>query len=508
MTSTTKLTGSAKRLLAFCGTAASLMAQPLPNVVILYGDDMGIGDLGVNNPDSKIPTPNLDRMAAQGMNLKDGHASSGICTPSRYALLTGRAHWRDFHGIVGAFGRPVFKENQLTLPRMLTEKGYSTVCIGKWHLGWDWNALRKPGTESDSIQPEDFDWNLPIPGGPLAVGFDRYFGDDVINIPPYTWIEDDRIFQAPDVLMDTDLWMPIKEGRWECREGPMVSDWDPYEVMPTLTRRSVDFILSRKDQTQPFFLYHSFPSPHAPIIPNDEFDGISQAGPYGDFVYETDDAVGQILRALEEIGQADNTLVIFSSDNGAENYAFERDQKYDHWSSAPFRGRKRDIYEGGHHVPTIIRWPGVIQPGTVSTSLFAQTDIMATVAAVVGYELPTDSAEDSFDFLPYLKGETSSGPRTAMVHNTSRDKYAIRDGDWLLIDAPTGYTSRPPPDEWYFKHGYTTGDDLPVELYNLKADLGQRHNLAAGHPERILEMRALLQQLREQGYTAPRLRTP
>lgn len=496
---------SVSTLLALCGTAASLMAHPLPNILILYTDDMGFGDLGVNNPASKIPTPHLDRLAGEGMNLKDGHSSSGICTPSRYALLTGRAHWRDFHGIVGSFGRPVFRENQLTLQQMLAEAGYTTACIGKWHLGWDWDAIRKPGTERDSLQPEDFDWSLPVPGGPLAVGFHHYFGDDVINFPPYAWIEDDRILQAPDVMMDTDLWKPIKEGRWESRPGPMVSGWDPYEVLPTLTRRSVDFIRSRKGQSQPFFLYHSFPSPHAPIIPNDEFDGKSQAGAYGDFVYETDDAVGQLLRALEEIGQAENTIVIFPSDNGAENYAFERDRLFGHWSSAPFRGRKRDLYEGGHHVPTIIRWPGVIEPGRVSTSLFAQTDILATVAAAIGYNLPDDAAEDSFDFLPYFRGEVPGGPRTALVHNTSRDRYALRDGDWLLIDTPTGYTSRPAPDDWYERHGYPPGEEFPVELYNLKEDIGQRHNLAPAHPEKVRQMQALLQQHREQGHTAPRL---
>ncbi len=487
------------------GATASSPAHKRPNILILYTDDMGFGDLGANNPNSKIPTPNLDRLAAQGMNLRDAHASSGICTPSRYALLTGRHHWRDFHGIVGALGRPVFKQNQLTLPQILAESGYTTACIGKWHLGWDWGALRKPGAEPTSIRPEDFDWTRPVPGGPLSVGFQHYFGDDVINFPPYTWIEDDRVLQAPDTPLNTEGWKPIKEGRWECRDGPMADDWDPYQVMPALTRRSVEFIRSRKDQAQPFFLYHAFPTPHAPIIPDDTFDGKSQAGPYGDLVYQTDDACGQILRALEEIGEADNTIVLFSSDNGTEDYAFARDEKYDHWSSAPLRGRKRDIYEGGHHVPTLIRWPGVIQAGTISDTLFSQTDIMATVASLIGYELPPDSAEDSFDFLPYFRGETPAGPRTAMVHNTSKDVYAIRDGDWLLINAPSGYMRHPAPDAWHAKHGYTEINELPVELYDLNSDLGQRRNLAADHPERIEQMQALLRQLREQGRTAPRL---
>ncbi len=479
--------------------AAPVFSQQKPNIVILYVDDMGFGDFGVNNPDSKIPTPNLDQLAATGMNFTDGHSSSGVCTPSRYALLTGRHHWRDFHGIVNAFGRPVFKEGQLTMPQMLREKGYATACIGKWHLGWDWDAIRKPGTKSNSVHYDDFDWSKPIPGGPLAHGFDHYFGDTVINFPPYGWIEDDKLVEAPDTMMDTKLWKPIKEGNWECRPGPMVTGWDPYENLPTLTQRSVDYVLSRKGNQQPFFLYVPFPSPHAPIIPNDEFDGKSDAGPYGDFVFETDDACGRIMKAIEQIGQADNTIIVFSSDNGAEGYAYARDQKYDHWSSAPFRGLKRDIYEGGHHVPFIIRWPGVIEPGSVSHALISQIDLMATFAAAIGFEIPEGQAIDSFNFLPHLKGGAKA-PRTQMVHNTRKEHYAVRDGDWVLIDAKTGYTGRAAPKEWLEKHNYPPDDGQPVKLYNLREDIGQRYNLAAKHPQRVKEMQTLLERIRASRY--------
>ena len=472
-----------------------------PNIMILYVDDMGFGDMKINNPASKIPTPNLDRLAATGMNFTDGHSSSGICTPSRYALLTGRYHWRDFHGIVGSFGKPVFKEGQLTMPQMLREKGYTTACIGKWHLGWDWDAIRKPGTPRNSVHFNDFDWSKPVPGGPLDRGFNHYFGDAVINFPPYAWIEDDQLPVEPDTMMDTELWKPVKEGGWEARAGPMVTGWDPYENISETTRRGVEYIRAQKDTGKPFFLYFSYPSPHAPIIPNDAFDGKSGAGPYGDFVYETDHSIGQLLDALEETGQADNTIVVFSSDNGAEHYAHARDEKYDHWSSAPFRGLKRDIYEGGHHVPFIIRWPGVTKPGSVSDALIAQMDLMATFAALVGAGIPEGEAIDSFNYLPYLKGEADA-PRTQMVHNTFEDHYAIRDGDWVLIDAETGYANPRlrPPEAWMRKHGYTADDGQPVKLYNLKDDVGQRHNLAAEHPERVAEMQALLKQIRASRY--------
>jgi len=478
-----------------------LGAAEKPNILILYADDLGYGDLGCYNPDSKIPTPNLDKLAAQGMRFTDAHSSSGICTPSRYAMLTGRHHWRDFHGIDTGFDPSFFKPGQLTLPDMLRKNGYATACIGKWHLGWDWNSIRKPGTPPKSKQHDHFDWSKPFRGGPLDHGFDHYFGDNVINFPPYTWIENDRVLQAPDITF-TKTPQNTKEGSWECREGPGRSDWDFYQVLPTLTKRGVEYIHARKGKEEPFFLYFPLPSPHAPIVPNDEFDGKSNAGPYGDFVYETDDSIGQLLKALEEIGQAENTIVIFSADNGPEHYAYARDEKFGHWSSHPLRGLKRDIYEGGHRVPTIIKWPGVIKPGIVSDALVSQIDFMATIASALGHNLPTDAAEDSHNLLPLLKGEAES-IRTTHIHNTNPNGYAIRDGKWLLINAKTGYVSRG-VEGWEKRHGYEP-DNHAAQLFDLEKDLAQKHNLAAKHPERVAELQALLKKIREQGHSAPRL---
>lgn len=486
----------------------SAEAQSKPNVLILYADDLGFGDLGCYNADSKIPTPNLDKLAAEGIQFLDGHSSSGICTPSRYALLTGRHHWRDFHGIVNAFGKSVFQPERLTMPEMLQENGYHTAAIGKWHLGWNWDAVRKPDAKPikegkrSSWGPEAFDWTKPIPDGPLAHGFDHYFGDTVINFPPYCWIEDEHVVKAPDVLMDTAKWKTIKEGNWECRPGPMTSDWDPYENIPTTTKRGVEYIRKQAENDEPFFLYFAFPSPHAPIIPNDQFDGKSEAGPYGDFVFETDDACGQLLAALEESGQANNTLVIFTADNGPEKYAYARAEKFGHWSAEPLRGLKRDIYEGGHHVPFIIKWPGKATPG-VSNALVSQIDIMATVAEVLEVELPDDAAEDSHSLLPLLKGEAES-VRDTHVHNTYDGQYGIRNGDWVLIDAKDGYRSGRNK-AWEAERGYSKDDDQPFELYNLKDDLAQKNNVAAQHPEKVTQLQALLKKIREQGFSAPRL---
>lgn len=481
----------------------------MPNILIIYADDLGFGDLQCYHPGSKIPTPHLDRLAAEGMRFTDGHSSSGICTPSRYGLLTGRHHWRDFHGIVNAFGASVFKPERLTMPEMLRERGYRTAAIGKWHLGWDWNAIRKPDAGpggkggKPSNGPEAFDWTKPIPDGPLAHGFDHYFGDTVINFPPYAWIEDDRLPKVPDTMMDTTKWKPIKEGGWECRPGPMITGWDPYQVLPTLTARGVEYLKSQSDAKEPFFLYFALPCPHAPIIPNDEFDGKSGAEPYGDFVVETDDTCGRLLRALEESGQSDNTIVVFSADNGPEQYAYARDEKYGHWSTHPLRGLKRDLYEGGHHVPYIIKWPGVTEAGAVNSALVSQIDLMATFAAAVDFKLPDDAAEDSFNLLPLLRGEVKS-VRSTHVHNTSANAWAIRHGDWLLVDAKNGYHSKKDA-AWEKRHDYPADNNGSIELYHLSKDIGQRHDVAADHPDMVTELKTLLTRIRDQGHSAPRL---
>jgi arylsulfatase A len=427
-------------------------------------------------------------------------------------MLAGRHHWRDFHLHLESFEGSVIKPDRLTIPGMLRAKGYDTAAIGKWHLGWDWDAIRKPDAKPRSLGktkvwgPEAFDWSIPIPGGPIAHGFDSYFGDDVINFPPYTWIENDRVLAAPDTMLDPKSFRPTKEGGGEYRNGPMITGWDPYQNIPETTRRGVDYIRSRKGAKKPFFLYFAFPSPHAPIIPNDEFDGKSSAGAYGDSVNETDDSIGKLLRALDESGLTENTLVVFSADNGPEWFAYARDEKFSHWSSHPLRGLKRDIYEGGHRVPFLVKWPGVARPGRVSDALVSQIDLMATLAAAIGFNLPPDAAEDSHNLLPILRG-TEESVRTSHVHNTYEDAWAVRHGDWVLIDAKSGYRSKRDP-SWETRRSYPPDDEEPAELYDLSKDLPQRNNLASVHPERVAELRALLQRIRSEDHTAPRLQAP
>ena len=475
----------------------------VPNIVLILADDMGYGDLGAQNPASKIPTPNLDRLAKEGLRLTDAHSSSGICTPSRYALLTGRYHWRAFHDIVHSFGPSVFKPEQLTLPEMLKEKGYRTACIGKWHLGWDWNAIKRDGAQpngKNGYAAGDFDWTKPIPDGPLAHGFDYYFGDDVPNFPPYAWFENDRIVAAPTVRYVPDP-QPA-EGSPEGRPGPMVAGWKQDAVMPTLTEKAVAWIAAQKGSDKPFFLYFPVTSPHAPIVPAQDFKGKSKVGGYGDFMHQTDWTCGQVLAALDEHGFRDNTLVLFSSDNGPEGYAYERVRNFEHRSMGPLRGLKRDIGEGGHRVPFVVRWPGVVEAGRVSDALVSQIDLMATIAEVIGFELPQSAADDSLSQLPLLRGaEGSDGIRTSLVHNTKANHYAIRQGDWVLIDAKNGALTQVPP--WFNKANGYGENPYNAALYNLRDDLGQRENLIEKHPDKVAELRRTLKRIREQQGRTP-----
>lgn len=484
-------------LASFTGSSPAMAATP--NIVILYADDMGYGDLGVQNPESRIPTPHLDQLAREGLRFTDAHSSSGICTPSRYALLTGRYHWRKFHNIVNSFGPPSFSDEELTLAELLKSRGYRTACIGKWHLGWDWEALKKPGVRPQNEGPDpeylatDFDWSRPVPGGPLAHGFDLYFGDDVPNYPPYAWIENDRLTATPTVPLVVDP--PMREGNPECRPGPMVAGWKLDQVLPELTRRAVNWIGQQRGTGQPFFLYFPWTSPHTPIVPTTEWQGRTAAGGFGDYMAQSDWTAGQVLAALDQHGFRENTLVIFTADNGPERYAYERTRVANHRSMGPLRGLKRDIWEGGHRVPFVVRWPGVVPAGAVSDELLSQIDIFATIAEIVEFRLPETAADDSLSQLAVWRGAAGArSPRTELVHNTQPGRYALRSGTDVLINAPTGAVTAVP--KWYDEeHGYAP-DPHPAALFRLSTDLSQHQNLIDAEPERVAELRQRLDYVR------------
>lgn len=484
----------------------------LPNIVIIYADDMGYGDVKAQSRTSKIPTPNIDQLARDGLRLTDAHSSACFCSPSRYALMTGRYHWRKHSGIVKVYGPSMFDAKRLTLPEMLKEKGYATACIGKWHMGWNWDAVRKakkkvPGKK----KPEySYDWSQPIKDGPTAHGFDYYFGDDVPNYPPYTWIENDRVVTVPTEQFKAN---PVpKEGSAQGRPGLMAPNWRLDAVMPTMTKKAVEWIGKQHGTKKPFFLYFPWTSPHAPIVPTKKWQGSTKAGPYGDFVHQSDFHTGEILAALKKHGFEKNTIIVFACDNGPEWFAYDRIKKTGHQSAGPLRGLKRDLWEGGHRTPMIIRWPKVIQSKRVSGALVSQIDLMATFAAVVGYQLPDSAAEDSHNLLPLLQGKAGAEKiRQTIIHShpvsgrKNELKYAIRHGNWLLVDAPSGATVKGRIPQWYDKKFGYQSHSHKAELFDLSNDLSERNNLVAKQPKKVTELRALLKQFKERSSSAPRL---
>jgi len=478
------------------------MAREKPNIVYILADDMGYGDMGCNNPDSKIPTPNLDRLASGGMRFTDAHASSSVCSPSRYSILTGRYCWRTplKRGVLWPWDPPLIDPGRLTVAGLLREEGYRTGCIGKWHLGWEWPTLdgraAHEGTEIGRLDVKsrhaleaNIDYEARIGGGPVDCGFDTYFGVDVPNFPPYTWFEQDCLTGMPTEEKPESMFG---------HPGKMKPGWVLEEMIPELVRRAEQCIMDAGPD--PFFLYFPLTSPHTPIVPNAEFIGTSGAGLYGDFVGEVDWVVGRVMQALEQKGVADDTLLVFTSDNGPEcipaaaGGSYEHAREFGHYSMAHLRGVKRDAWEGGHRVPFVARWPGVTPAGAECDQLVCLGDLMATCADLLGAELQAGQAEDSVSTLRLLKGETDEAVRDSLVHHSARGKFAIRKGGWVFIDAPSGDDNREP--DWFQEERGYTPHDYPAELYDLGADISERKNLYGEHPEVVRELSRLLQEVR------------
>jgi arylsulfatase A-like enzyme len=487
------------------GLRAAAAAVPRPNIVYILADDLGYGDLGCYNPGSKIPTDNLDRLAAGWMRFTDAHAPTSVCTPTRYAILTGRYCWRSRlqQNVLGPWDGPLIAAERLTVPALLKQQGYATACLGKWHLGWRWPTKDGQPPLSGPDRLSNVDFTRPIADGPTTRGFDSYFGVDLPNYPPYCFIENDHTIGIPNQPN-----LPEHN-----RPGPMVPGWDWVQIMPELTRRAVRYIddAARRVPRTPFFLYLALTAPHYPVVPAPEFRGKSGAGDYGDFVVQVDWTVGQVLDALRQAGLEDDTLVIFTSDNGPEITGevkvgvYDRARQYGHYSMGPLRGAKRDAWEGGHRVPFLARWPGKIAPGSVSDQTIAHVDLMATVAAMLGATLPEDAGEDSVNILPVLLGTAGSTPiREATVHQNASGKFAIRRGDWVLIDAPSGDDNRKRGEPEWFKveRGYTAHDQ-PSELFDLRQDLAERRNLYGERPEIVRALKELLEKYKREGRSTP-----
>ena len=457
-------------------TAAAARAESSrPNIVYVLADDFGYGDAKCYNPEGKIATPHIDRLAGEGMRFTDAHSGSAVCSPTRYGILTGRYAWRTKlrRGVLQPYDPPLIAADRLTVPKLLKQHGYHTACIGKWHLGWDWP---KSGGEVAFDQP--------IAGGPTARGFDYYFGTHVPNHPPYCFIENDRTVGQPTAMKEVrDL---------NGRPGPMLPGWKFDAILPTLAERAVQYIDERAKSDQPFFLYLPLTSPHEPIAPSERFRGKSGISDLADFIMETDWALGEVLAALDKHKLTHNTLVFFTCDNGHAAYTgLPALQKAGHQVSGPLRGLKTDIWEGGHRVPFIVRWPGHVLAGATCDQTMCHTNLLATCAEMLGAKLPPDAGEDSASIAPLFAGEVaeSSAP-PPVVHQAANGTLAIRRGKWKLVLGAPG-----PPDN------PAAGD----QLFDLAADLAETKNVAADQPQVATELAALLQKFIDYGRSTPGL---
>lgn len=488
-------------------TAAASAADTKPNIVYILCDDLGYGDVRCLNPAGKIATSHLDKLAAAGMIFTDAHSGSAVCSPTRYGIITGRYAWRSRlqQHVLGGLSPRLIEPGRLTVATLLKQNGYHTACVGKWHLGMDWVKL--PGKQVSELsietvdQVHNVDYAQPIANGPNTVGFDYYFGISAsLDMVPYTFIEDNRVTVPPTVEKSFPLMLGRKPGM--TRTGPAAPDFDAADVLPTLMRTAIDYIGQRAagaKEGKPFFLYLPLASPHTPILPTHEWQGKSGLNPYGDFVMQTDWSIGQVLAALDERGLADNTLVIVTSDNGCSPQAkFDELLAKGHNPSHVFRGTKADIFDGGHRIPFLVRWPGRVKPGSRSDQLTCLTDLTATCAEILGVKLPDTAAEDSVSILPALFGKADKPLREAVVHHSINGSFAIRQGAWKLELCPdSGGWSVPRP-------GKDDASQLPaVQLYDLSKDIGETQNLQAQHAEQVSRLTALLEKYITNGRSTP-----
>lgn len=488
------------------GTSES---QPLPNIIFILADDLGYGDVKFLNPESEIPTPHLNTLASEGKSFLNAHSAAAVCTPSRYSFLTGRYSWRSRQkkGVSWIWDSPLIEANRLTIGKMLQQKGYHTACIGKWHLGWNWPT--KDGQPATVINKgKNVDYSQNITDGPITRGFDYYFGDDVPSFPPHAFIQNDSMLVQPSA------WLLPGNG-WA--EGAMAPGWRYEDLLPALAKKAKEYIINRAvaHSEKPFFLYFSLSAPHTPIAPSKKFVGKTEVGPYGDFVYELDHYVGEIIRTLDSLHINENTLVIFTSDNGPTNQdgnnysgAIGSLLDYDHNSSSDLRGIKSDAWEGGHRVPFIAKWPGHIEKGTTSTELLSQTDMMATFATLLDIDLPDSTAEDSHNKLPLLlNGHKNHRNNEALVTQSGNGILAIQQGKWKLILSSGGGGS------WIQPKGKITwvkpiSKKLVwnnIQLYNLEKDDKEQDNLARKYPKKVDELGKLLAKYIVEGRSTPGL---
>ena len=474
--------------------------QNKPNIIIVLADDLGYGDVGAFNKNCKIKTPHLNKLASEGMIFTDAHTSSSVCTPTRYGILTGRYNWRTQlkDGVLYGYSKALIPNDRTTIASMLKKQGYHTAFIGKWHLGWDWAMAEKSNAkESKTKKNENVDFSMPISNSPNDLGFDYSYGHcGSLDMAPYVYVENGKATQIPDTITVNKS----SYGWW--REGPTSKDFVHEDVTPNFFRRSYKYIQERALEEKPFFLYLPLPSPHTPILPTKEWQNKSGLNPYGDFVMMVDDYMRQLAKTIKDAGIEDNTLIIFTSDNGCSPRAnFKVLAEKGHHPSSIYRGQKADIFEGGHRVPFIVKWPAKIEKGSTSDETICSTDMLATCAEIVDYKLADNEGEDSYSLLTLLEQNKLDGPvREATVHHSINGNFAIRKGEWKLITCPgSGGWSFPKP-----KKDQAVLDTLPpMQLYNLMKDPGETNNLIVENKEIANELKALLKKYILEGRSTP-----
>ncbi|MFT4547693.1 MAG: arylsulfatase A [Pseudoalteromonas tetraodonis] len=475
--------------LALLATAISVSAAP--NIILIYTDDQGFGDASCLNPEARFQTPNLDKLATEGIAFTNAHSADTVCTPSRYALLTGRYCWRTTKktGVMGAEGACLIKDGRLTIPSMLRDSGYRTAMVGKWHLGMDF-----PGESH-----KDRDWTQPVKDMPLDKGFDYFYGIPAsLNYGVLAWFEGRHAKVPPTVFtnkkpnrrhVDYRIMPPYEDTPAATKKAigklgmEVAPDFIDNQCLTRFTDKAIEWMGANKSELKPFFLYLPYTSPHYPVCPLPEFHGQGDCGSYGEFVIETDHHVGRILTFLKGAGIDEDTMIIFTSDNGPEKSWKERIEKFGHRSSAIYRGGKRDIYEGGHRVPFFIRWPGGIKaPGRKSDALIGQSDILATIAEISGEKLPDDGGEDSQSFATLLTDPKGSHKRAPLINHGIAGRFAITEGKWKLIMAHR---------------------KLKIELYDLASDPGEKNDVNAEHPGVVKSLTKKITDIVRNGRTTP-----
>jgi len=508
-------------MLCITGCVTSI-AQELPNIIIVYADDLGYGDFSCYNDKSAYKTPQLDKMAKEGVLFTDAHSPSTICSPSRYGLYSGQQIYRSTGRGGGAFEGPggpsYLKPGELTIADMLRTKGYRTGVFGKWHVGLTWfdkNNERLGGGFENSLLI-DYEKSTPLIDGPNERGFDESFiTPNCPNTDPlYIYIENGMVpIPASKRHKSSNLPNPGNKWRWDNDEGWMSPGYNFMEADLLFYEKTREFITKHRENTpnKPFFAVLSTQIAHAPVLPAPEFNGATDAGPRGDFVWELDVLVGRVLDLVKKLGIDDNTMIIFNADNGAETVHVDwMRQDHEHDASGGWRGMKRDAWEGGHRVPFIVRWPGIFPKGLVSDQMTNTTDIFATIASIIGYKLKDEDATDSFDMLPAMLGtqEKNKSIRPYLLTQSFRGEFQVRQGNWKYLDhmgsGGNNYESKN-----LKKYALPeTAVDASGQLYNLTRDPGEKTNLFFVEADKRRELQKLLQHLKTSGRSAPQNRQP